>query len=806
MGWMIKMRKPLDGIKIFDLTHYSSGPICTLFLSDYGAEVIRIESPKTHCDVVSAEEKCARATFHRGKKTVILDLNEESDRKVFQRLCTDADGVVENFRPGKMEQLGITYEFFREANPAIVYTSISGYGQDGPYAEREVSDSTIQAEAGLMSITGPRGKESVRCGANVASYLAALMGCIGTLVGVISAKRTGKGQRVDISMMDTTMLCLENQLAVYLRDGIVPKPMGNSYDLFAPVGLYHTHDQKEFMLSVGTDRQWKALCDALGKEEWIEEPKYVTNMRRVENTRELDHELGVEFEKYDREELSGKFQSAHCVYGNINNFKAVEEHPQLAERKMIFRAEYPDGSSYRVPGNPIQMSGMERQTVCSVYPPGYWNDVLIEKDNKRNERRKTMLPIPTEKQSAEKLLKGVRILDFSQFLSGPMCTLMLSDFGAEVIKIENPPLGDNTRYGPYIEREVSSHYAMRNRGKKSIVLNMKNEEHKELFFKLVKNADAVVDNYKPGTMEKFGITYEVLKKINPRIVFTSISGYGQAGPYASHAAFDQPVQAESGFMSITGEKGGMPVKCGASVADVAGGLVACVGTLMGIYDAQQTGCGRRIDVSMMDSLIFGLGNQFSSYLRTGKIPGPRGNREEQAAPSGVYRCKDGTRMAVTVYSDEQWVRFCEALGKTEWKQNKEWSTQSKREAESDRLDEEISRVFACYTSEELEQMMLEKQCICGKVNDFSAVRDHPQVKHRQTFVNAVFPNGVSFLVPGNPIHIDGMKRKNEYAAAPLGYHTYEVLSEVADEETLHRIFEPVLADVRKAEKAIYDKS
>ena len=155
-----------------------------------------------------------------------------------------------------------------------------------------------------------------------------------------------------------------------------------------------------------------------------------------------------------------------------------------------------------------------------------------------------------------KPLEGFRILDFSQFMSGPMCTLLLSDFGAEVIKIENPPIGDNTRYGNIIDHEVSSHFATRNRGKKSIVLNMKDEAHKKLFLELVKTADAVIENYKPGTMEKFGINYEVLKEINPGIVFTSISGYGQDGPYASHAAFDQTVQAESGMMSITGPEAG----------------------------------------------------------------------------------------------------------------------------------------------------------------------------------------------------------------------------------------------------------
>lgn len=806
------MGRPLDGMKILELTSSAAGSMCTLFLSDYGAEVIKIEDPQISSVALTEEEKCARATYDRGKASAVIDMEDVQGRERFWKLCKNADAVVEDFLPGTMERWRITYESLKAVNPSIVYTSVTGYGQEGPYAKRQAADATIQAESGLMSITGPRGKDSVRCGADISSYMAAMTGCIGTLTGLISAQRTGCGRRVDISALDTSIMCLENQLAVYMKNGIVPKPMGNSYDLFAPVGVYNSRDKKEFMLSVGTDRQWVVLCKALEKPEWIEDPRYITNMRRVEHLGQLDPELRREFEKYDREELAQKFVSSHCVYGSINDFQAVEEHPQVAHRGMIVRGVYPDGTSYRVPGNPIRMSGMERQMEYPVSLPGDETSSCSEAWSERESDRTAAEPgiretgISESGISDEMPLAGIRILDFSQFLSGPLCTLMLSDFGAEVIKIENPPLGDNTRYGPYIEREVSSHYAMRNRGKKSIVLNMKNKEHKKLFLKMVKTADAVVDNYKPGTMEKFGITYELLRQINPGIVFTSISGYGQEGPYASHAAFDQPVQAESGVMSITGEAGGIPVKCGASIGDVTGGLAACIGTLMGILDARQNGAGRRVDVSMMDSLVFGLGSRFSSFLQTGVIPGPGGNRSPHAVPSGAYRCRDGERIMVVVETEKQWINFCRALNRPDWSRNEKWASPALRLADAGNLDQEISREFAARSSEELELRLAQYQCIFGKVNDFPAVKDHPQTAYRHTFVDTKFPNGVVFRVPGNPVRISGMKHQTEYPAAPLGYHTYEVLSEAADPEEIRRLFSSVLDEVRKAEKSIYENS
>ncbi len=404
-----------------------------------------------------------------------------------------------------------------------------------------------------------------------------------------------------------------------------------------------------------------------------------------------------------------------------------------------------------------------------------------------------------------KPLEGFRILDFTQFMSGPMCTLLLSDFGAEVIKIENPPLGDATRYGSIVEDGVSSHFATRNRGKKSIVMNMKDERHKKLFLELVKNADAVIENYKPGTLEKFGVGYEVLEKINPRIVLTSISGYGQTGPYASHAAFDQTVQAESGIMSITGFPGQEPVKCGAPIADYCGGLTGCIGTLMALLEAQRTGHGRRVDVSMMDSMIFCLENAMSSYLRDGVIPQQTGNGYASSAPIGTFTCKDGVPLMISVSTDSLWQSFCKAVEKPEWAADQSLATMTQRADRREEVDAMVAEVFKQYSADEMAEKLQAVKMVYGKVNNFEAVANHPQVQHRGTMVRATYPNGVSFQVPGNPILMNDMERQMEYEAVPLGYNTIEVLSQVADEAEVHALFDPVLKNVEETVKTRYAK-
>lgn len=405
-----------------------------------------------------------------------------------------------------------------------------------------------------------------------------------------------------------------------------------------------------------------------------------------------------------------------------------------------------------------------------------------------------------------KPLEGIRILDFTQFMAGPMCTLLLSDYGAEVIKIENPPIGDNTRYGKVIEKGGSSHYATRNRGKRSILLNMKAPEQKELFLELVKTADAVVENFKPGTMEKFGITYELLEQLNPKIVYTRISGYGQQGPFADHAAFDATVQAEAGIMSITGEVGRSGVKCGASIADYSGGLMGCIGTLMGIIDARQTGHGRCIDVSMMDALVFLQENQLSMYLANGVMPQPNGNRYPGGSPIGDFMCKDGIPIMLNISTDRQWELFAQALEQPQWLDEPEFASMSLRGTNFEKVEAEVRRVFAQFTSTEIAERLQAKGCVYGRINNYETLAKHPQIAYRKTFVNAVYPDGTHFQVPGNPMQMSGMERQMDFETARLGEDTIRILSEVADEAKVHAIMDPVLKQAKEKSDEMYAKS
>lgn len=394
-----------------------------------------------------------------------------------------------------------------------------------------------------------------------------------------------------------------------------------------------------------------------------------------------------------------------------------------------------------------------------------------------------------------KPLEGVKILDFSQFLSAPFCTMILADMGAEVIKMENPPAGDVTRWSPPGRDGFSTYYASVNRGKKSVIMNLKDPKQKELFLKMVRDADAVVENYKPGTMEKFGCGHEELLKINPKLVYTAVSGYGQNGPWSRRAALDLVIQAASGMMSITGEKGGAPQKVGVSICDILSGLYAAIGTVTALFNAQRTGKGTYVDIAMMDATLSVLESPVAKYLLDGRIPVPVGNRHVAAAPFQPFNVKDGGQVFICIVSDEQWEKLCDLLGKPEWKEIERFSTVPLRTDNVDEIAELVQNEVIKYTAAEFCDMLEEAKLVYGQINNIKQAVEHPQTQARRMIVDVHCPGDVTLQTTGSPINMDCFDRTMEYDAVQIGSGTFDILSEYASQEELHAIYDAILPDI-----------
>ena len=278
-----------------------------------------------------------------------------------------------------------------------------------------------------------------------------------------------------------------------------------------------------------------------------------------------------------------------------------------------------------------------------------------------------------------KALEGIRVLDLTRALAGPFCTLMLGDHGADVIKIELPGSGDDTRtWGPPFIGEESAYFLSINRNKRSLTLNFKDPQAKEIFLQLAAKADVVVENFTPGVMHRFGLDYEIVKATNPKIIYCSISGFGQTGPYKDRPAYDQIMQGISGVMSITGEPEGEPQKVGIAITDIGAGMWSAFAIMSAVFHRDQHGEGQAIDVSMMDAQVAWLTYQAAFYFANGQPPKRLGAAHPTLVPYQAFMCKDGKYVNVAVGSERIWERFCQGIGRQDLKDHPDYAVNGDR--------------------------------------------------------------------------------------------------------------------------------
>jgi len=373
-------------------------------------------------------------------------------------------------------------------------------------------------------------------------------------------------------------------------------------------------------------------------------------------------------------------------------------------------------------------------------------------------------------------LQGIRVLDLTQVLFGPFSTMLLSDLGAEVIKIERPEGGDIARgNGPFV-REVSTYFLSLNRGKKSITLNLAQEQGKELFLKLVEQADVLVQNFVPGTMEGFGLGYEAVRSRNPRIIYVSGSGFGQYGPYAQKPAFDVIIQAMGGVMSITGEPGRPPVRPGVSYGDIAAGLFLCIATLAALQERHRSGQGQFIDISMLDSQVTVQENAFVRYLNTGEIPVPLGTRHPVMTPFQVFPTRDGyIAVAMRGGVKNQWPLYCAAINRLDIMDDPRFENGWLRTQNYDVLEPILNEAMKTRTTQEWVAELEPLGIPCGPVNRIDQVANDPQVQARDMFIEVQHPQAGTLKVVNTPFKFSRTPCKVRGAAPELGEHNQEIL-------------------------------
>lgn len=385
---------------------------------------------------------------------------------------------------------------------------------------------------------------------------------------------------------------------------------------------------------------------------------------------------------------------------------------------------------------------------------------------------------------SNKPLDGIKILDLTWVYSGPHCTAMLHDMGAEVIKVEGPGFGDHTRVFPPIKNGVSGYFYMLNRGKKSIALNLKNKKGKEVFLNLLEHFDVVTENFVPGTLDKLGIGYEKMKEANPRLIYASIYGFGSWGPYSTWPGVDPVAQAMGGLMSLTGLPDGPPLKTGPAVADAIAGIYLASGILAALLERNKTGLGKRVEVSMMDAVFSVLEESVIRSSLTGNSLPARGNTDPLGAPWDAFPTRDGKWVMVCSLGGDRFSKLYEHIGRADLAEKYKGDSPEASVKRADNLTM-LNQAFAEWTktqdSEKLMSVLHEFHVPCGVVKDVVELLDDPHLKERNMVVDIDHPIMGEIKTHNSPIMIDGYTcgiTKGENPLEPdLGEHNETVLSE-----------------------------
>src|SRR5688572_12707702 len=550
----------LEGIRVIDFGQYIAGPMAAMLLGDHGADVIRVDPPGG-----PRWNTPANATWNRNKRSVVLDLKQDADRETARRLIATADVVIENFRPGVMDRLGLGAAAMTSANPRLVYCSLPGFGSDDPRALVKAWEGVVGAATGAYRTSHATQGRPVYTVIPYGSAYAAFLCAVTVAMALNARERSGVGQRVEIPLFDATFTVVGAR-GLLVNGKPVPEPEFNwSRQLPCKDGRW--------LMYVANNKKFEAFIKAIGMDKW-------------RDAKLPPKELAQKFDEVMRTRTAREWEDIIADIGSegVICHSSAEwlKHPQALESKIIADYEDPELGRFRGPGINTRLSA----TPGSVRAPRPKTDAhraAILKELAAPPVR----PEPVEGRTAEALrsaLQGVKVVDLCIILAGPTCARTLAEFGADVIKIDSPHKGTVLRHNDI------------NRAKRSILLDLKTKEGLEIFWKLVDEADVVLQNFRSGVAERLGIDYERVRARRPDIIYGSMNTFGHIGPYASRPGHEQIGQAVSGMQVRYGSA--KPATAPFAANDYGTGLMSCYAVALALLHRRRTGEGQFVDSAL----------------------------------------------------------------------------------------------------------------------------------------------------------------------------------------------------------------
>jgi len=771
----------LSDIRVVDFTHYTAGPYCTKLLAGFGAEVIKVERPQTgdamrSCGPFMQNAKDDLETsipflwLNTGKKSVTLDLKTETGRQMAKELIRGADVLVENFSPGVMQRLGLDYQAVQDINPGIIMTSISNFGQSGPYKDYQADEITLNALSGGMSVTGDPDKEPLAAGPSLYQYTAGQHAYIGTLMALFQKGDDGRGQFVDVSIQESGLEHIEIALTYNLQKGENRKRGGH---MFVPWNTYDCQDGQAVVIAMPY-RHWHRAAEIFNDPALFDK-KYDHLPERIKNRDEYEARLRPCVKALRKKDLFHAGQKRGLAFGYIASLEEAARSPQHQDRNFFTELHHPRAGSHPCCNAPFQMSATPWTTLRSPLL-GEHNADIYQGLLGHGSRRNQSIGRTENHMKRELPLTGIRVLDLSHSWAAPHCGRILADFGAEVIKIEYIKrlcLLRGARKDPQIYNQHPG-WLQVNRNKYAITLDLQAVEDREVFTDLVKITDVVITNFRPGSMEKLGLGYEDITRIKDDVIFLSMSSFGDTGPYAHYAGYGAVFEALGGINSLTAyDRDSRP--CRIKEIDVTNGSAGAGAVMTALIHRRKTGQGQYIDLSQLEAATHAtIGEHLLAVAMNADQTLPRGNRHWKYAPQGCYRCRGQDKwVVITVRTEAEWERFCEVAEHPEWKTDERFASLSDRMANHDKLDKLINQWTGTRENIEIMERLQANNICAGAVLDVDDLGKNPHLEDRGYF--AAEKQSPDTRFPGMPFALSESPGKVAWRGPALGRHNEHIL-------------------------------
>ncbi len=673
---------PLAGVRVLDISEGVAGPFCAKLLGDLGADVVKAERPGTGDETratgpfpawargadVAAETRretsAAFFYFNTSKRSVVLDTGTADGRQQFGRLLRRFDVVVAGETAESLDRRGLGFDTLRRWNPEAILTTVSGFGSFGPHSHYQSSHLVACAVGGWCQSCGLPEREPLQAGGALSETLAGAFAAAATQLAVLGRSRHGGGDHVDVSVQQAVFTGAQIPTLLYEYLGVVPERQsrvgaGTGGGYILPTADGHIG------LQALTRPQWQGLCELLGRGDIAADERYATVSWTAPDERVDEIRAAFRAAVADRtaDEVFHEAATRRVPVGLVPDMAGLFDLAPHRHRGFIVPLEHPVAGTVAVPGVPFRAT---RTAPCPSRPPllgEHTESVLAELPDADPETAEVPVrpnPLP---------LAGVRVLDLSMFFAGPACAQIAADAGAEVIKVESIQRIDGWRgsASPGADAELpgwerSPYFNWINRNKRDITLDLTDPRGAEIVRTMVRDADILIENYTPRVMARFGLSYEALRAINPRLVMISLSGFGADSPWRDYVAFGMSIEQMAGFTHLTGYPEGEPLFTGTTGGDLFAGVMGANALFAALHHRDRTGEGQHIDLSQTEACSLYVGDAMTAWSLAGVDPGRVGNGHHHYPLQGVYPCRGGRWIAITCKTRAQCAALAALVG------------------------------------------------------------------------------------------------------------------------------------------------